>query len=125
MTYSDVLISYHRIKLSRSNANAVDIFFTGAGQHLLLWKMAVSGSWQEQFHDERFRAHLKALMEVVFTGGDFSVAIDPTEFGLQKRENWSWESGSILHKDPRMFNSLPYDNRFTVGETHPNDTYLP
>lgn len=122
MTYSEVLITYHRINLSKSSSFAVDLHFTGAASHLQLWRKARAGSRHEAFHNERFLAHQKALMLVVFTGGDFSVAVDPTGFELHKRGTWS--SGYILEKDPLMFNSFPYDLKLVVGEEHPNVVYL-
>jgi hypothetical protein len=68
-----------------------------------MYQKAKNGSEEEAFHDNLFRSHLYALMNLIYVSGDFSRAIDPTGLDLHLRRNWLPEIAKERLPDPRMF----------------------
>ncbi len=123
MRYSEILGPvYHKIGLSPSCQFWIDVHFTAAAHHLIRYREALSGSHEEKFHDELFRAHFRRMKEIVYTGGDFTRAVDPTHMCLHRRATWNPKFDDII--DPLMFNKMKPDGRFAVGIEHISDPYL-
>ena len=123
MKYSEILGSgFYGIRLAKPDRQLVDIFFVGASHHFWRWKEQCGEGSDSVFHLSMHRAHLRALIGIVFHRGDFSAARDPSGFGLDRREAWNPEF--LIMPDPQMFDSMCADGRYSLGEAHPSDAYL-
>lgn len=123
MRYSEILTTvYHKIQLPLECQFWLDVHFTSAAHHLIRYRESDRDSKEESFHDRLFREHLYRLKEIVFTTGDFRIAVDPTGCNLHRRATWNPEYEPII--DPTMFNKMTSDDRFKVGQAHVSDVYL-
>ncbi len=123
MRYSQVLgPAFYQIHLSREDRDLVDVHFTAAAHHYWRYREACGNGDAERLHLSRHRAHLRALMAIVFLRGDFWQAKDPSFRGLEQRA--SWNPDSVHVPDPAMFDEMVPDPRYAVGEGHSSDIYL-
>jgi hypothetical protein len=125
MRYSEIIGDvYHHIRLPEPNQFWLDVYFSAAAHHLIRWREAQRDSNEEAFHNNLFRKHLHAMMNIIYISGNFREAVDPTGFELHKRESWNPERLTVGLPDPLMFNAMTGDERFGLGEHHISDSYL-
>lgn len=123
MLFSTILGSYYQIKCSDAVSNSIDLHFTGAAHHRLLWCDAnFKHLLQEaEFHENRHLDHVQRLKEVIHLFGDFSELKDPANEGFDFKARWSPQR---LDLPPHTFAAMKADSRFGIGEGHPNDAHL-
>jgi len=114
--------SFYKIGLMQEHRDLVDVHFTAAAHHYLLLPK-VESDVDRQYHIARHRAHMRAMMTIVYRYGDFSKAIDESLRGLELRERWNPITNFTL-PDPKMFNSMHADPTCKMGEPHPSDHFL-
>lgn len=124
MRYSEIVgAKFYNIGLSPEQAEMVDVFFSSAAHHFLILPFCRNGV-HHSFHLRRHRAHLNAMMTLVFECGDISEARDESLRGLGLHENWNPQVNRAL-PDPRMFDSMGLDLSLAPGEALPFDFYIP
>lgn len=123
MRYSSILGSvFYQIELDAACVDMLDTHYTAAAHHLIRFQECEIDSEHSDFHLWLHRAHLKAMMKIVFIEGRFSSAVDKDGLGLNKRESWNPELCQI--PDPKMFEDMFPDYRFEIGEYHASDIYI-
>jgi hypothetical protein len=122
LRYSDILGPYfYHIGLTDDDKDMVDTYFTGAAHHLARLKEAVTKE-HRYFHLRKHRAHLRNMMMIVYTKGDFSNAIDESNRDLDRRDTWNPDF--CIMPDPLMFKKMLPNWAYKVGEEHCADHYL-
>lgn len=122
LRYSEILGTlFYGIKLSPADCDLIDTHFTGAAHHLMRYRQSTSDV-AKSFHLLRHRSHLRKLMGLVFSRGDFKDAKDRSGHDLDDRESWNPDVNQV--PDPLMFEKMKPDARFSIGEAHSSDIYL-
>ncbi len=123
MRYSEILGSaFYKISFTESIGDMIDVHYTASAHHF--WRLQDQASSKtRKFHIIRHRAHLRAMMSLVFLHGNFANAIDQSFRDLDKKERWN-PKNSYLLPDPNMFNSMNPHPEFGPNENHPSDMYI-
>ena len=124
MKYSEVIDGFYQIRIASSLSMMIDVFFTASATHRILSGLTIDSS-EKDFHTLRHRAHLDALMRLVYEYGDFREAMDESLRGMELRASWN-PTGGVLMPDYHMFDSfkLNCDGREMIGKPHPLDFYI-
>ena len=128
MRYSQIITDFYKIRLSAQDLALVDAHFVGAAHHR--FRAIQTG---EEIHCDHYLAHICRLGEIIMEG-DFSVAQDTTNRGMDNPDNWNMENkaGNFINifsldpllPAPDMFEDMSEDYRFIPGENHPYDILL-
>jgi hypothetical protein len=114
MRYSEILgETFYKIKLTAEIRDLVDTHFSGAAHHYVrMLEARTSQTESLEFHRFRYVTHLETMMQLVYSCGDFSEAVDPSRGGFEKRE--SWLPQSIRLPDPDMFDAMEATSRIPL-----------
>lgn len=123
MRYSEILgDAFYKISLAEPVRDMIDVHYTASAHHF--WRLQEQASSEtRRFHLLRHRAHLRAMMSLVYLHGNFANAIDQSFRDLDKKESWN-PNNSYLLPDPKMFNSMNPHPEFKANEDHPSDIYI-
>lgn len=123
MRYSEIVgRAFYNIGLADADIDLVDLHFTASSHHYHRMLEAKNDLMPYLFHRERHRAHLRAMMLIIYERGDFSKAKDESLCGLEMRSSW-FPMGANL-PSPTMFDSMEPDCHFGVARPHCSDVYL-
>ena len=91
LRYSDIVGPYfYNIGLSDDDQDMVSTFFTGAAHHLRRFHESATEE-DRYFHLSRHRTHLRKMMLIIHTRGDFCKATDQSNRDLDRRDTWNPE----------------------------------
>lgn len=120
--YSQILGEmFYNIGLPDELKDMADTHFTGASHHLKRFHESTSEE-HRLFHLHRHRLHQRLMMMLVYKFGDFSMATDPSNRDLNRRETWNPDWTIMV--DECMYRKMMPDWRFPVGKPHAADHYL-
>jgi hypothetical protein len=114
-----------RIKLSNEAEEQIALHLKACHHHSVLSEDKRSAQTHREFHRERYLAHLRRILEIVYTEGDFSEATSKeTSFAPQMIEREAWDPDRHLLPDHEMFGASHADTRFPIGKPHAADALL-
>jgi len=122
--YSEVVLAaFYQITLDKGYAQCLDRHVLAAAHHLIRARESVASPALWKLHNSLFFEHVREVNSLVAMHGDFSLAIDSSERGLEKRCVWA-ELDSAL-PDPGMYDTFSAaDPDCSAGEFHPWDDLL-